>query len=126
MKPLEGSVVRTEDERPLQQVVPQSTHRIAKHFFSMDRDPLGQLPADVKHRAVDLHLLRQNDPQPPVSISLQDKREREVRCVEKGLSTEGPFDLLKRQLAWLHPLDRIWGAFLGEVGSAKHGMNCWK
>ena len=71
--------------------------------------PFGQLPADVQHRAVDApYPLGQDGPQPSARrISLQDKREREVRGVEEGLPTEGLLYPLKRLLALLRPLDRI-------------------
>ena len=70
---------------------------------------LRQFPTNVQHGAVDpLHLLSQNGPQPSVRrVSLQNKREREVRGEQQRLPTEGFFYPLKRPLARLRPLDRI-------------------
>ena len=57
VQPLGGSSVQTEDERPPQQVIPQSTigppdSQALLHDGAVSRLLLGQLPADVDHQAV--------------------------------------------------------------------------
>ena len=112
VEPLKGSVVRAEGEWAPQQVIPQGIDhppdgQALPLHGAVPGLPFGQLA--VQHRAVDApYLLGQDGPQPPARrISLQDKREREVRGVEEGLPTEGLLYPLKRLLALLRPLDRI-------------------
>ena len=119
VEPLEGSMVRAEGEWAPQQVIDRPPDGQALPFHgAVPGLPFGQLLADVQHRAVDArYLLVQDGPQPSARrISLQDKRDREVRGVEEGLPTEGLLYPLKRLLALLRPLDRIWGTLSGEVG----------
>ena len=101
-------MVQTEGEWATQQVIAEGPdHPSNRQTLLFDcavlRLSLRQFPTNVQHGAVDpLHLLSQNGPQPSVRrVSLQNKREREVRGEQQRLPTEGFFYPRKRPLARL-------------------------
>ena len=45
-----------------------------------------------------------------------EKGRAKIRSTQDGFPAEGCFNSIKQHLAWLRPLDRIWGPLAGEVG----------